>query len=223
MTRLLRISDLVVVGLLASGATACKEDNAAKESERAAERLNDVTEEMRQEVGKLDETARDKAGDLAERLREASEELGDQVAKTANEAGGAIGEVAEKSKDLSELAAQVEPAAADFERKRAERVDTLRAVHSVSIAQPLLINTLAKTVEHSQSEEARLVERLSVFEVRVEETGQLIEQLGHVEARDWEARNDAIGEAMSRLESARKEAWETLDSIARANGRTSMK
>lgn len=221
MTRLLRIHDLVVVGLLATGATACKQDDVSKDSERAAERLTEVTDEMRQEVGKLDEEARDKAGELAERAREAREEIGEEVEKTAKEAGEAVREVAEESKDLNEIAAQVAPAAAEFESQRASRVDTLRAVHSVSIAQPVMINTLAATVPHTQSEEARIVERLSVLEVRIEETGKLIEQLEYVDAKNWEARNEAIGDAMSRLETARKDAWDTLDSIAKANGRTS--
>ena len=101
MTRLLRINHLVVVGLLVSGVTACKQDEVSKDSERAAERLNEVTDEMRQAVGKLDEHARDKAGELAERSREARDDLGEQVEKTAKEAGEAVGEVAENARDLN--------------------------------------------------------------------------------------------------------------------------
>ena len=85
-----------------------------------------------------------------------------------------------------------------------------------------MINSLATTLPHTQSEEARIVERLSVLEVRIEETGKLIEQLGHVDAKDWEVRNEAIGDAMARLDTAREDAWDTLDSVAKANGRTSL-
>jgi hypothetical protein len=98
----------------------------------------------------------------------------------------------------------------DFSRDKRERIDSLRTMHAVIAAQPALIERLAVDTPLTEAARAALNEKLVVLAMRLDETGDAVESLVVVEAKDWSARDAAVSDAMSRLALARDAAWRAV-------------
>jgi hypothetical protein len=108
-------------------------------------------------------------------------------------------------------------AAADFEAKRNIRIAALRSEHAVIASQPMLISTMVESFPLTDRGRADVNEKLTIFQLRLDESGNLIQGLNATNARTWKERNDAASEAMNRLEDARKDAWKALEDAPRTD------
>jgi hypothetical protein len=120
-------------------------------------------------------------------------------------------DIGEEARDVSEKAGDLAKASADFEVRRQQRVTELRMLHGVIASQPMLINTLATAIPLTDRARATLNEKMQIFQMRVDETGNAIEALQGVGPEDWEARNSEAEKSKDRLEDAREDAWEALN------------
>src|SRR5204862_5646213 len=98
-----------------------------------------------------------------------------------------------------------------FEYRRQERVNQLHALHAVIASQPMLINAIAPQTQLTDKARNDLSEKMQVFQMRVDEAGNLVEQLQTVHEDNFENRDDAANKAMDRLKDARDDAWKALN------------
>lgn len=156
------------------------------------------------------ETAR-KADKAADRVLDKQADLRDEEKDVADKK---VDEV-EESKDVAKEASELAEAQSDFETRRAIRMNELRATHAVIASQPLLINTMAENFGLTDKGRTDVIDKLTVFQMRLDEAGNMIEGLQSATAADWKDRNDKASEAMERLDDARKDAWDTLEDADR--------
>lgn len=175
---------------------ACKQDRA----EEAAENLREQREEVREE-----------AEDVKEALQEQGEGMRERVGVAEERAEERGQEIQEESRELAEETRDLAAAEARFEMQRDQRIAGLRAVHGVLASQPMLINTIAGTVPLTTGARAELGEDMQMFQMRLDEAGNAIEQLQMATAENFDERDDAAEDAMDRLKEARDEAWEALN------------
>lgn len=102
-------------------------------------------------------------------------------------------------------------ALAEFEYQRMVRVQTLRAVHAIAAAQPVLIGAIASAQAMPQADRARVNEKVALLQMRLDESANLIQSLDGVGPERWVDREREVSDAMNRLEDARADAWEALD------------
>jgi hypothetical protein len=166
---------------------ACKSET-SREAEKAAENVREQAEDLREEKRELDEERRDISENIAEESKD----------------------VVEQSKDVSKEAEELAGAQDDFNRRKAIRVDELRMLHSVIATQPMLINVFASVEPFTERARASANEKLTLFQMRLDEAANAIEALQSAGSASFEARDDEADEAMNRLEEAREDAWEAL-------------
>lgn len=150
------------------------------------------TDDLREEAKDVDENARERIADVRDEARDSAKDVAEDMAGVGTNA-----------RELSE-------AQNEFEYRRMVRIQTLRGVHAVGASQPMLINSIATSYPLEASDRAKVNEKLQVFQMRVDEAGNMIQSLEQVGPADWEARNDAATKALERLEDAREDAWEEL-------------
>lgn len=156
------------------------------------------------------ESAR-QADNAAEEVAEARGDLRrevDEVGRTSDKLGA--------SKALVEEAGRLVQAQAEFEEKRALRIQVMKAQHEVIGTQTLLISTMATSFPLTDSGRADVNEKLTTFQSRLDEAANIIQGLQNVEAELWLQRSHEATEAMQRLEDARHDAWEALDDAPKA-------
>jgi hypothetical protein len=112
---------------------------------------------------------------------------------------------------------ELDRATAELIHSRAIRAATLRAQHAVIATQPALINTMVETFPLTEKGRTMVGEKLVILRMRLDETAHLIERLAKAEAVELEVRNDAVTDAMNRLEDARKDAWKALGDAPRTD------
>jgi hypothetical protein len=147
--------------------------------------------------------------------------------ETARKADRAAADVVEQRADLKQAAESENPAAVVVEaeelsaaerlfteRKRI-RIAALRGEHSVIGTQVMLISTLAEYSQLTDAGRADINNTLTTFHRRLDEAGNQIEGLDRTGAVDFSQRDDAVREAMSLLEAARKAAWRALHDAPR--------
>jgi chromosome segregation ATPase len=117
-------------------------------------------------------------------------------------------QVALERKELSAAAQQ-------FTESRRIRIAALRGEHSVIATQIRLISTLTEYSRITDGGRADINNKLSAFQMRLDEAKNQIEGLAGAAADAWEQRDDAVRDAMDALESARKAAWRSLDDAPR--------
>jgi hypothetical protein len=116
--------------------------------------------------------------------------------------------VAEQSKELSVVARQ-------FTENKRIRIAALRGQHSVIATQLMLISTLTEYSRITDASRADINNKLSAFQMRLDEAKNQIEGLAGATADGWKQRDDAVRDAMNTLESARKAAWNALEDAPR--------
>lgn len=121
------------------------------------------------------------------------------VAPAANEPTN----VAVERKQLAEPATQ-------FDERKRIRVATLRGEHSVIGTQAMVIGMMAEYLALTDAGRADINNKLSDFQMRLDEAGNQIEGLDAATEDAWTERDDAVREAMDKLEVARKAAWRAL-------------
>lgn len=191
----------LALGLAVSG---CNKDKTRSNAENAAEAVRDKTGDLQDEAKDLAETAKDKASDLTDEAKATAEDVKDE------------------SKDLSEASLEARNAQKEFEYQRMVRVQTLRAVHGITASQPQVILAVASSMPLVDADRAKLNEKVTLVQMRLDESANLIQALEGVDANNWEPRERDAAAAMNRLEDARKDAWEALDEAKRLD-RTSMR
>jgi hypothetical protein len=208
-----RVGKLFVAAAIAVVPMACKDD-IRKEADKAAEdvkdqredvseqtkELNKAVEEQREDTRELDEAQRDKGT-----LSGLPENVNEREVKANTE------EVAEQTKDVAKQSEELREAEYTFDVKRTNRVAQLRAEHQVVATQPMLINSLGAATALTDRARADLAEKLTLFQMRLDEAGNAIEGLQTTDAAAFESKNDDAAKAMERLEDARDNAWEALN------------
>jgi conjugal transfer/entry exclusion protein len=204
MTNLLRLRAVIVAAALLAGSAACNKDKTGKESDHQADRVNENAKDLRDESRDVVETSADRRDALADKARSAARD------------------VADEAKDVGEQAHDLKYAQDDFEYARMVRIATLRGVQSVAASQPALINAFVTTEPLEDGARAQVLEKLQIFQMRLDEAGNQIQALQGVPASTWEQRHDDVKKAMNRLDDAREDAWKALDDADRLD-RTSMR
>ena len=226
-----RLGKLFVAVAIACAPAACKKD-AGDEAENAAENLQEQREDLAEETRELNEAVQEQAEDQRELAQEAAEDRAeaqrepaevvedDRVAGLPENASGRLdeaegdrnaNEVADESEDVAEQAQELQAASADFEARRAERLTSARAVHSVISAEPTMITTFAGMAPLTVEARNDLNEKMQVLQMRLDEAANAIESLRATDASTFEDRDDVVENAMDRLQEARDDAWEALD------------
>jgi hypothetical protein len=118
--------------------------------------------------------------------------------------------VAAESKELSEAATLF------VERKRI-RIAALRGEHSVIATQLKLISTLSEYFPLTDAGRADINNKLSQFQMRLDEASNHIEGLDGAPADHWIERDDAVREVMEKLDGAREAAWRALQDAPRVH------
>lgn len=154
--------------------------------------------------------AADKVNDKTDDLRDERKDLADKK----------VDEV-EKSKDVVKKAGEAGNANADFEAKRDIRVRTLRAQLAVIATQPKVISTLAANFPITDAGRSDVNEKLTKFQMRLDEASNLVQGLQTVDASTFKDRDDAINDAMDKLDDARKDAWKALKDAPKAENPSS--
>ncbi len=119
--------------------------------------------------------------------------------------------LAEGATELFEQAGELTEAARKFDRQKSRRLATLQQMHDLTAMHTGVIGVLARDMEITDAARAELNEKLTQLTLRLDETADLIEGLSSVEIDAWEERDTAVTDAMTRLEDARKSAWQALD------------
>jgi hypothetical protein len=146
--------------------------------------------------------------ETARKADRAAEDVLEQRADLKKAAQGEPHQVAVESKELS-------AAAQRFTETKRIRIAALRGEHSVIATQIKLISTLAEHSPITDAGRADINNKLSAFQLRLDEAKNQIEGLAGAAVDTWEQRDDAVRDAMSALESARKAAWRALDDAPR--------
>lgn len=222
MTNLIRFRSMLVAASLLAGSAACTQKSETRQqADRAAESVKDQVEELKEESRDLAETAKDKTDDRVG-VGEVSAYVGENAGVAKERLAGAD-EVADDAKDVGKDARELADASNEFKYRKMVRIQTLRAVHAVEASQPMLINAFAQGFPLVEKDRGEVNEKLLNFQMRLDEAGNAIQSLELVEAKDWEARNDAVSKALERVEDAREDVWESLRDADRTRDRTSMR
>ena len=170
----------------------------------------------------VDHKAADLAKDTARDVKVLAVDTAERQDSLRNSARDSAGVVAAQAKDVSGTAADLAKAQTTFEVQRETRLATLRSVHSVIASQTRYLGAMATALPLTVPARASVNEKLAVFQMRIDETGNAIQALQTIDAPAWDARHLEVNQAMDRLEDARKDAWKSLSDAKRID-RTSMR
>ena len=167
----------------------------------------------------MDRGANERYESVGEVSRDVARKSGDPQDRIAD----GLDDISDDAKDVGKQAGALADASNEFKYRKMVRIQTLRAVHAVEASQPMLINAFAQSFPLVEKDRAEVNEKLVIFQMRLDEAGNAIQSLDLVEAKDWEARNDAASKALDRVEDAREEVWESLREADQIGDRTSMR
>jgi hypothetical protein len=117
---------------------------------------------------------------------------------------------------------EVSRAADEFAVRRQTRIDRLRGEHAVMATQAGVVRALAASFPLTDVGRSNVGEKLTVFEMRLDDAAHAISALQDVPASEFEDRDDSVTKAMTRLDDARKATWSALDNAPRLD-RTSQR
>ncbi|MGN6105473.1 MAG: hypothetical protein ACTHU0_10245 [Kofleriaceae bacterium] len=103
------------------------------------------------------------------------------------------------------------PAGHADEQRRDDRLRTLVGEFATYATQPLLINSIAMATPLTDQARADLNEKLRVFQLQVDQTGNAIQSMQSVEPAGFEDRDRIASDALDRLAVARDDAWRALE------------
>lgn len=147
----------------------------------------------------------------AERVLDKQVELEDKRIELGNHKQRDIA----KASELVETSSDLAEAAAGFAHDKQTRIAGLRAEHQAIATQPMLISTIAQALPLTEAGRTGIDEKLQVFQMRLDETSNLIGRLDRASAEQYAEADDAVIAAMKRLEEARRAAWKALDDAPR--------
>lgn len=216
-----RLGKLFMATALVVVPVACKDD-VRKSADKAAENLQDQKSDLHEESKELRDRVKETREDSQEMAKDYREARGktDRLAGLPDRAEGRLHEaeakhnakqLADETNDVTDEAIDVAKASGEFQARRQARANQLRVVHGVKASQAMLINTLGGTTALTDRARGNLGEKMQVFQMRIDEAGNAIEQLQQVHEDNFEDRDDAATKAMERLENAREDAWEALN------------
>jgi hypothetical protein len=205
-----RLGKLFVAAAIVMVPVGCK-NKVRKEADKAAENLKDQKDDLRDESKELREAQKDKAEDERDLAKARANDS--DLKRKINEAEVKhdTKDVVDETKDLSKEAVDVAKAKQTFDYRRQERVNQLHALHAVIASQPMLINAISPLTPLTDKARNDLSEKMQVFQMRLDEAGNLIQQLQVVHEDNFENRDDATNKAMDRLKDARSDAWKALN------------
>lgn len=123
--------------------------------------------------------------------------------------------LAEGASELIEETGELSRAARRFEYHKSRRLMTLQSTHDLAATQTGIISVLARDMQLTDAARGDINEKLTRFQMRLDETANMIEGLRNVDIDAWETRNTDVTDAMRRLEDARKGTWDALEEAPR--------
>jgi hypothetical protein len=123
---------------------------------------------------------------------------------------------------LDDHTEDVSRAADVFAVRRKTRIDALAAEQGVIATQPMIVQMLSDALPLTELGRSQVNEKLTVFEMRLDDSAHAIEALETVPASEFTARDDAMTKQMSRLDDARKDTWKALDTAPRLDRTSSL-
>lgn len=156
-------------------------------------------------------------GDTASQANESAKKVVDRTAELVDMQTAKIKNAAGEVLDLSKRANAVGEAHQDFAADREVHSDVLRVQLGILAQQVDVVRELATVIPVTETGRADIDEKLKVFQMRVDETGNAIQQLDSADATGYEARSDEAADAMKRLHDARDEAFKALDDAPRTD------
>jgi hypothetical protein len=160
-------------------------------------------------AGACNNDSASRANRAANKLVDRTADLVDLQKRKLENATGEVKEVGERARDVTK-------AQLDFAAKRTARIDVLRVQHGLIALQPTMITGLASIAPLTDAGRADVNEKLELLQMRLDETGNLIQDLKTTDAQTFSAKDDEASDAMKRLVSARDAAWKALDDAPRA-------
>jgi len=156
-------------------------------------------------------------GDTASQANESAKKVMDRTAELVDLQTAKIKNAAGEVLDLSKRANAVGEAHQDFVADREVHSDVLRVQLGLLAQQVDVVRELAAVIPVTETGRAQIDEKLKVFKLRVDETGNAIQQLDAADASGYEARSDEATDAMKRLHEARDDAFKALDDAPRTD------
>jgi len=251
MTRLLTFRSLLIAAGLFT-ASACSKSETRGAADRAAENVNAQVEDLKEEARDLAEVAKDKtdvvvpnavdetlkpkadgtvertipertAHDGRDSIGEVSAYVGEKAKVAREKVADHTKDIADEARDVGKNARELEDANNEFKYRRMVRVGTLRAVHAVAASQPMMVHAIATSYPFVDKDRAGISEKLTIFQMRLDEAGNAIQSLELVEADDWETRSNAATKALDRVEDARDAVWQAVDDADMIGDKTTMR
>jgi hypothetical protein len=110
---------------------------------------------------------------------------------------------------------------ARFNDRKEIRLIGLRSEQSMIAPQGDMIGSLAAQLPLTDDARKHVDEKLDALSQRLGEADAKITALQNATADEWKTRDDAAGEAMKNLETARDDAWHAFKKAKRTDGRSS--
>ncbi len=102
-----------------------------------------------------------------------------------------------------------------FELRRTARVDALSAQRSVIATQPELISTLADAAPLTTAGREAVDAKVQTLDLRLDDMANELNELRSAQPDDWRTSDDVTTTAMTQLDEARADAWQTLQNAPR--------
>jgi hypothetical protein len=153
---------------------------------------------------------RHNADKAADRAQDKADKLDDRVADQTKAIDKETTETAKKASETAE-------ARNDFESRRHDRVLQLRFERDVIGSQPTVMTTLASALPLTESGRADVDEKIRVLQMRVDEAGNVLNELATIGTDGFKAKDDQAADVMKRLDDARGDAWKALDKAPRTD------
>ena len=110
---------------------------------------------------------------------------------------------------------------ADFAAKKDLRVQILRSVHALDVAQLAMLRGMPQTLAYTAAGEADINSKLTDATTALDNAGRMIEALPSATADEWNAKDDEVSAAMTRLNVAIQDAQTTVRDAPRQTPTTS--
>jgi len=153
---------------------------------------------------------RHNADKAADRAQDKTDKLDDRVADQAKAIDKETNETTKKATETAE-------AHNDFESRRHDRVLQLRFERDVIASQPTVMTTIASALALTEVGRADIDEKIRVMQMRVDEAGNVLNELATVGVDGFKAKDDLAADVMKRLDDARKDAWKAIDKAPRTD------
>lgn len=150
-----------------------------------------------------------------------SDKAADDVVAKQNDLDTQVDKDDQHAAEMHTKADALAHANARFNDRKEIRLIGLRSEQSMIAPQGDMISSLAAQLPLTDDARKHLDEKLDTLSQRLGEASAKIADLQNATADEWKARDDAAGEAMKHLESARDEAWHAFKKAKRTDGRAS--